>query len=134
MTDKSATPLTFEQAEYKARLDGDRAAIQVIDELKRELAACQEELKENTRLLEKEWSKSRLASHAEREGVAGPEDRGDAERLDFLEREAEAELQYKRLIRDGIDAKMPDSLFRRNNPITRAAIDAAMAQQEGKPT
>lgn len=44
----------------------------------------------------------------------------DAERLDYLEREMEVE---KHCIAKGIP--YPDSLFRKNMPITRTAIDAA---------
>lgn len=52
--------------------------------------------------------------------------RADAERLDLLEGEYERERQAILNHRP-----MPDSLFRMNMPITRAAIDAVKAGKEG---
>jgi len=46
----------------------------------------------------------------------------DAERLDYLEREKAIEEKY---LRDLSRDDRPLALFRRNMPITRAAIDAA---------
>lgn len=57
----------------------------------------------------------------------------DAERLDWLEGEMQRETEYlnARHQRTADDDKFPHSLFRRNVPITRAAIDAARAESNG---
>lgn len=56
-----------------------------------------------------------------------PSERKDGERLDYLERELELEQKY---LRDCTREDRPLALFRRNVPITRAAIDATMKESK----
>jgi serine phosphatase RsbU (regulator of sigma subunit) len=50
----------------------------------------------------------------------------DAERLNWLENEVVREQEYLSVERSQRTGPVPNSLFRRNVPITRASIDAAM--------
>lgn len=50
----------------------------------------------------------------------------DKERLDWLENEVAREQEYLSVERSQRTGPVPNSLFRRNVPITREAIDAAM--------
>lgn len=60
--------------------------------------------------------------------AALPQQAPDARRLDWLEGELSREQAWLRS--DQPVGKMPPSLFRSNMPITRAAIDAAIAKGE----
>jgi hypothetical protein len=75
-----------------------------------------------------------LSTHAV--DAADSADKGDAARLDWLERELDRESEW---LAGDRTTPMPVSLFRRHMPITRAAIDAAIhseartsSEQEGR--
>jgi hypothetical protein len=84
-----------------------------IAELERDLAVAQSDV--SAERIKRECAERRLAA-AETAAL-----RTDAERLDWLE----GELEREQDLRLAGSLELPRSLFRRNVPITRAAIDAA---------